>query len=241
MKKFPKILVGGPVSDHHDYCYEEFIKSVKNLTYKNFDVFFVDNSKTDDFYNKIKKDFPSTSKITYNKNVKIRLAESRELVRKKVIGENYDYLFCLDQDVVPPKDVIERLMENGRHIVTGIYYNNYTKLNPVTNEYEQRKLPVVWVKSLKDPNKLVSIRKDIIESGELIKIDSCGTGCILIHRDVLEKIKFRWEEDKEGVDDVFFCIDALNFGYEIYADTSVICQHLFEGRPINWGEGDMKF
>lgn len=240
MKIYPKVLVGGPVSDHHDYCYEEFVKSVKNLSYPNFDVFFVDNSKDNKFYEKIKKDFPNTGRIPYNENVKIRLAYSRELARKKVLEEGYDYLFCLDQDVVPPKDIIQKLMEHGKYIITGIYYNNYVKLNPNTNEYENRKLPVAWVKSLKDKNKLVTIRKDVIESGELIKIDSCGTGCILIHREILEKIKFRWEDDKEGVDDVFFCIDALNLGYEIYADTSVVCEHLVDGRKINWGEGDMK-
>ncbi|MBS3175116.1 glycosyltransferase family 2 protein [Candidatus Woesearchaeota archaeon] len=238
--KYPKILVGGPVSDHHDYCYLQFLETVKRLSYPNFDVFFVDNSKDEKFYNKIKKDFPNTERIQYNENVKIRLAESRNLARKKVLDEGYDYLFCIDQDVIAPPDIIQRLLAHGKEIVTGIYYNNFTKFNSLTNEYEQRKLPVVWVKSLKDENRLVSIRKEVIESGELIRIDSCGTGCILIHRSVLEKIKFRWEDDKPGVDDVFFCIDALKSGYEIYADTSIICEHLVDGRPIAWGKGDMK-
>ena len=237
---YPRVLVGGPISDHHDYCYESFIKAVKNLTYPNFDVFFMDNSKTDDFFNKVKKDLPSTVKIPYNENVKIRLAESRNLVREKVLKEGYDYLFCLDQDVVLPQDAIQKLVSHGKDIVTGIYYNNFTKVDPKTGEVLQRKLPTVWINSLKDKTKLVTIRKDVLESGKLIKIDSCGTGCILIHREVLEKVKFRWEDDKPGVDDVFFCIDALKLGYEIYADTNVICEHLLDGRPINWGEGDMK-
>ena len=37
--KYPKILVGGPVSDHHDYCYLQFLETVKRLSYPNFDVF----------------------------------------------------------------------------------------------------------------------------------------------------------------------------------------------------------
>ncbi len=240
MEKFPKVLVGGPVSDHHDYCYESFVKVLKGLTYPNFDVFFVDNSKSDNFLDKIKNDFPTTVKIPYHESVKVRLAESRNLVRERVLHGDYDYLFCLDQDIVPPKDIIERLIKHQKEIVTGIYYNNYTRTDPNTGQLLQRKLPVAWVKSLHDINKLVTIKKEILESGELIKIDSCGTGCILIHRSILEKIKFRWEDDKPGVDDVFFCIDALKLGYGIYADTSIVCEHLIGGRPIAWGEGDMK-
>src|SRR3989344_7418790 len=103
--KYPKILVGGPVSDHHDYCYLQFLETVKRLSYPNFDIFFVDNSKDEKFYNKIKKDFSNTGRIPYNESVKVRLADSRNLAKEKVLKENYDYLFCLDQDVVPPKDI----------------------------------------------------------------------------------------------------------------------------------------
>ncbi len=235
-----KVLVGGPVSDHHDYCYDQFIKAVKSLTYPNLDICFVDNSKDDKFYNKIKKDLPGTLRIPYNESVKVRLADSRNLVKEKALKEGYDYLFCLDQDTIPPKDIIERLLKHEKYITTGVYYGRFTKLNPMTNKYEQKVLPLIRVKSLKDPNLFVSVRQDVIESGNLIEIHSCGTGCILIHRNVLEKIKFRWKEDKPGVDDVFFCEDALNFGFKIYADTSIICEHLVDGRKIHWGEGDMK-
>jgi len=236
---YPKVLLGGPVSDHHDYCYDQFLKTVKNLSYPNLDIFFVDNSKDNKFYNKISKEFP-TAKLDYNENVKIRLAESRNIVREKVLKEGYDYLFCLDQDVIPPSDIIEKLVNQSKKIITGIYYNPFTKFNPITGNNETRVLPTIWVKSLRYENQLVTIKKEIIDSGKVIKIDSCGTGCILIHRDVLEKIKFRWEDDKPGVDDVFFCIDAQKLGYEIHADTSIVCEHLIEGRPMHWGDGDLK-
>ncbi len=233
-------MVGGPVSNHHEYCYESFVKTVKNLTYPHFDIFFVDNSQGDDFYNKLKKDFPESGRIPYHKNVKVRLAESRNLVREKVLKEGYDYLFCLDQDVLAPTNILQRLVAFDKKIVTGLYDNYFTRVDPATGQEVSRKLPVVWVKYLNDPLKLVTIRRDILESGRLIKVHSSGTGCILIHREVLEKIKFRWEDNKPGVDDVFFCIDALSTGFEIFADTSLRCEHIIEGRPVKWGEGDMK-
>ena len=239
MNNYPKILVGGPVSDHHDYCFDSFVKSLKSLTYPNFDILLVDNSKEDNFFNKIKDIFP-TIKIPYHQDVRTRLSESRNLARKKVLEEGYDYLFCLDQDVIPPNDILERMINSNKKIITGVYYNTFSRMRPDNLQVETRKLPILWVKSLKNPDKAVPIRQEVIDTGKLIKVDMCGTGCILIHRDILKDIKFRCEEEQEGVDDVFFCRDALKFGFEIWADTSIICNHLVDGRPFNWGEGDMK-
>lgn len=67
----------------------------------------------------------------------------------------------------------------------------------------------------------------------------CGTGCILIHRSVLKNIKFKCEDWCDGVDDVIFCKEATEKGYEIYADTNIICKHLIENKTFKWGEGDM--
>ena len=33
-----KVLVGCPVSDYHEYCTEQYIQAIKNLTYNNYDI-----------------------------------------------------------------------------------------------------------------------------------------------------------------------------------------------------------
>lgn len=236
--KYPKVLVGAPVSNHHEYCIDKFIKSLKTLTYPNFDILLVDNSKTNEFYNKIKDIFP-TIKYPYHKDVKVRLAKSRNILREKTINEGYDYMFNLDQDVVPPKDIIERLMSHKKEITTGVYFNKFSRIGKNLT-YETKTKPVLWVQSPNHPEDLVFVRNDIIAQNKLIRVDLCGTGCILIHRDVLEKIQFRWEENETGVDDSFFCIDAAKLGYKIYADTSIKCTHHIDKRPLDWGAEDLK-
>ena len=109
-----------------------------------------------------------------------------------------------------------------------------------TKTIEKRKLPIAWVLN-REGNALVPIREDIMNSGKVIKVRTIGTGCILIHRNVLEKIKFRYQNDKDGMDDVFFCTDAINLGYDIFVDTSIKCEHIYEERPMKWGEGDLKY
>ena len=63
-------------------------------------------------------------------------------------------------------------------------------------------------------------------------MEVCGLGCILMHKDVLKNIKFRYDPEKEGFDDVFFCEDASKEGFEIFCDTNIKCKHLIKG--MDW-------
>lgn len=58
----------------------------------------------------------------------------------------------------------------------------------------------------------------------LYNIRATGLGSILIHKDVLEKIRFRIAS-KKAFDDIWFCNDAKDKGFEIWADTSQQCIH----------------
>lgn len=62
----------------------------------------------------------------------------------------------------------------------------------------------------------------------------CGTGCLLIHKSVLEKLEFR-ENLEGGFDDVIFCKDVIEkLNLKIYSDNSVKCNHLVRERPWHW-------
>jgi hypothetical protein len=61
-----------------------------------------------------------------------------------------------------------------------------------------------------------------------------GSSCILIRREVFEKMpqpwyEFRYKDDngkeKEISEDIMFVIKALAMGIETWADTSLLCQH----------------
>ena len=65
---------------------------------------------------------------------------------------------------------------------------------------------------------------------ELLKIKACGVGCVLIHKDVLEKVSFRYDKTYVCFDDMFFCDDAVKNGFDIYVDASVKCKHLVMSR-----------
>lgn len=101
-----KILIGCPTAAYKSYCLKEYIKGIKNLTYKNFDVLIVDNSKSNDYYDEIKKELPCV-KDNWFESARDRIVHSRNLLRKKVLDENYDYFLSLEQDIIPPKILLK--------------------------------------------------------------------------------------------------------------------------------------
>src|SRR3989344_8026379 len=120
-----KILVGCPTYEGYNYCLKEYAEQANSLTYTNYDVTLADNSPGKDYAETIKKHGLGVIKGPYSDNVYKRIVESRNLLRQKAIDEDYDYFLSLEQDVIPPKDIIERLMKHGKDIVTGIYYKVY--------------------------------------------------------------------------------------------------------------------
>ncbi len=237
----PRVLIGCPTYEGKEYCLQEYADAVKNLSYKNYDVMLVDNSKGSAYINKIRGFGLNAMKTEHRTHARDSIVEGRNLLAKKSL--EYDYFLSLEQDVIPPRDVIEKLMRHEKDITSGVY-RTYQNINGQT-----RQLPLLFVSLNKEENKmryLTDAEIDKLNEGKedagerngsegngLIEIRSCGIGCLLIKKNVLEKIKFRYVKGVPGFDDVHFCNDALKAGFRIYADATVRCDHLYGG---GWSE-----
>lgn len=138
-------------------------------------------------------------------------------------GKRYDYLFCVDSDIVLPSDTLVKMLKGDflsqKPIISGCYvqrlHNNTLEL------FEANGLG--GVKPI-DTSRL---------TGEVIKVDACGFGCVLISSHVLKNIPYPHFVYTEALDhkntiseDIYFCKKAKEFGYETWADTSIICEHI---------------
>jgi len=223
------VLVGCPTYEGYKYCLKDYINGVKSLTYPDYDVLIADNSKGNDYAHEIKQYGTDVIHGRNLPNIYERIVESRNLLRERMLKGKYDYFLSLEQDVIPPADIIERLIRHGKHVVSGIYYKLYNvNVKGKDGMIRQKKtlLPLIFMPS-NDKNKMhVCYPKDV-EGEQFLKIRACGLGCVLISREVLEKVAFRYDPSKSTFDDFIFCTDAIEQGFEIYADTSVKCKHLF--------------
>ncbi|MBW3014837.1 glycosyltransferase family 2 protein [Candidatus Woesearchaeota archaeon] len=228
-----RILLGCPTSNHKAYCIDEYIEGLKKLTYSDFDIMIVDNSETEDYFNILKEKLKIINrhiilrKIPYTGKARDRIVKARNMIRKKALEDNYDYFFSLEQDIIPPEDIIESMLRHNKKIISGVYYKEYNVTNaPGITLIKPLLYAIVKGSSVRQYD------EEEVENDKLIQVGACGVGCILIHRDILKEIEFRYEPDKVVFDDMFFCKDCYQKGFNIYADCSLKCKHLVKG--MDW-------
>ena len=221
------VLVGCPTSDSHAYCLREYVEGVKRLTYPRHEVLLVDNSEGEGYRTRIEEAGLPAIRSPFCEAARERIVKARNALRQRALEHGFDYFLSLEQDVIPPPDVIERLLRHGKEVVSGVYYTLLgDRLSPVA--YRDSATP--------GRRQLVALEE--VEASRLMPVVQTGLGCLLIHRSVLKKVEFRYEKEDalERFDDFWFCQDATQQGFQLFLDTGVKCRHLFVKRPWRWSE-----
>jgi hypothetical protein len=220
LKKF-KVLVGTPHNQIKNYCFDDFLANVTNLTYKNYNVLIADNSKERKNFKNIKKVGVQSVYVRPRQNVNQQyIAYSHEELREAALRGGYDFLLHLESDVFPPKDIIERLLVHQLPVVSAPYFiDEGHKSHLMIQEIEDRG-------DLVRETRNIDGGKDILfMDGTVKEVYSAGLGACLIHKDILKQFKFRYEKGAPVHPDSFFAADLNMLGIKQYIDTSFLCQH----------------
>jgi hypothetical protein len=222
------VLVGIPTYEGKEYCLNEFIKGLESLTHKNHeaDIIFVDNSKTSQYANRLTELGFKVERDAWCIHPFNRICTTYNKLREMTLKGGYDYLFVLEQDIIPPANALDKLVSHNKEIVSGVYTIMPALVGKKVNScwYDKKRLvngeliPIYMFDS--DLNKGI---KDWTGGG-------VSTGCVLIHRSVLDLLIFK--TDGGVCQDGFFSRDCNIFGFKIYVDTDVYCKHLMG----NWNE-----
>lgn len=233
---YPRILVGCPTHEVKRYALAEYLKSVRGMRYPNVDIVIVDNSPTPDYAREIEvhareweKEHPGhTFRVIHHPSaharVRGRIVESRNTIRDIVLNEKYDYFFSLEQDIILPENALEKLLAHQKNVCAGVY------VNPVTLGGKRRIMPVVCVHGNEEQRakgQAVWMNFPFLFPARLTEVACAGLGAMLIHRSVLEKIPFRFDEKHEAFDDVHFCLDVQKMGERVHMDTGLLCGHRY--------------
>lgn len=166
----------------------------------------------------------------------IYVAKNRNDIVKDFLKSDAEWLFQLDPDEEFKPDLLKRMMDvalsSPEHkIVSGLYIS-YRREHP---EADLILVPVLYndAEDGKFRN-LVDVPKD-----SLIEVAMAGSGCLLVHREVYEKMleahkddPWPWFSHEPSQDrtemlgeDVVFCIRARKLGYKIWAKTDILLRH----------------
>jgi hypothetical protein len=153
-----------------------------------------------------------------------------------------DWLLMLDSDMKHPTDIALRLIGHRVPVVGGLYFHRGTHEPLVFTEGEVHEdeygRDILTWEFMKDevysflatsglPNKDDSFSLSA-PGNPLLECDAIGTGCMLIHRSVLEAMTPPWFEYVSGgrSEDIHFCWRVRNeLDLPIYADMSTISGH----------------
>lgn len=170
---------------------------------------------------------PASSGISVRSGAPFDVA--RNSACEDVLKHGFQWLFFLDDDVIPPPDVFARLVRHDRDVVSGLYYRRQEPICPVAMTIDAQG-QTQWVTSWNPPECLLDV-------------DLVGAGCLLIHRRVLERVPrpwFEWQIGKEDPaapkgrsamsEDFAFCVNAKRAGFTVHLDTSIRCDHVGLGQ-----------
>lgn len=169
---------------------------------------------------------PADKPIQHNRNKIVQ-----DFLKKK----EYDYLMMLDSDVVPPANII-RLADYDEDVIGALCFA-FKKTDAGMNAI----MPLILEKFKREDGLWRYRVKDDLDGSEgLVEADAVGTGCIMVHRRVLEdermKRPFKNYYDENGLRieglDLSFCRRVKECGYKVFAHLDFPCSH--------WTDMDLK-
>ena len=152
---------------------------------------------------------------------------ARNNLARRFLETDCEYLLMIDDDIVPPDDILA-MAEHGRDVIGGLCY----AFNVRTGIF-----PVAFVVREDGPFRGGYDRigyGNAAENQGVVEVGLLGSGCIMIHRRVFAALKepyFKFEFDEaittiEESEDFGFCNRAIEAGFNLYVDTDKVCGHL---------------
>lgn len=145
---------------------------------------------------------------------------AREEAARMAIEAECDYLYFIDDDMICPDDMFERLYAHNVDVVAPLAFSRNPPHKPVI--YEQLQVIDPVRKQQKYVNRWANYYRDALN-----ECDAVGFGAALIKVSVLKEIPEPRFMSSEGTgEDLLFCYKAKAAEFRIFMDTAVKIGHL---------------
>lgn len=136
------------------------------------------------------------------------------------------HLFMLDSDVIPPPDIVTSLLRHDLSMVSGYYRKKEVfHYKDVEGNPQITARPVVYDWSEERDGKYWFTQR-LDEGKGLEKVAGVGMGCVLMSKQLAEKLGPRPYDMNSGGEDLVLCKKIMDLGEEIFVDWSLACAHV---------------
>ena len=160
----------------------------------------------------------------------VQAAEARTTLWKYAEGAGADWTLWLDDDIVPPFDLLAKLWPATcmGDIVTGFYWRKGAPYDSVVARFDTNGR-TEWI----DPWQMKTPYEEV---------HGCGFGAVLVRSKVLKHVCLEHNDlpflTKPGqTEDIYFCNAARRLGYKVIAVRDAICSHIGD---YAYGEADRR-
>jgi len=190
---------------------KECIQSLLQATYKNFIIVLVDNGSNTNEAELLENEFPAIKAIRIEKN--LGFSGGNNIGIKYSLEQNADYILLLNNDTTVERNFLEPLVEKilqDKHVgVVAPKINYYSEPNLVWSA--GGKIRKIRASGFADYDKIESQLNT--KDREVGFVSGC---CMLIRKEVFEKIGLFDENYFLYVEDTDFCYRVKEAGYKIW-------------------------
>lgn len=223
-----KVLIAMGTCSKFSYVEENAIKAILSQTYQNFDFLIVDNSADLIYSTQLRLKYQRAEVIHISRPRFFRdaLAQVKKVIKDCAVNNNYDFLFCVDADMIIQQDTLEKLIRHNVDFVTGVIGYMHDRFNRSTC-YIKHPDPNKIGKMPGQPALYALLVSDMQKLPERVEIISCGLSCCLIKVPHLIGMDFYVSHKQMAfLEDRTFCRDLTAKGLKLWLDTTIFPIHV---------------
>jgi len=198
---------------------KKFLKNCLNAvykqTYKNFDVYFVDNGSIDKSSDYVRKNYPKAKIIQLDKNYGFAKGNN-EGIKEAFKDKQVEYIVCLNNDTIVDKNWLKELIKTAEKdekigaVSSKAYFSDGKTIQNAGLSYENA-LQVNRIGGISIGYGLTDKKAPYLNKE--IEIFASGGVAPLYKREILERL---YKRDKEIFDEEFFAYaEDLDLGFRI--------------------------
>lgn len=146
---------------------------------------------------------------------------ARETAAKEALAHGMDYLFMVDDDMICPDDLFEKLHRHDVDVVAALAFTRNYPHRAVLYSIQEG-----W-DAMSRSDYFINHWIDRYPENKLVECDAVGFGAVLIKMDVFKRLMPPYFMSAASVgEDILFCHKVKKAGARIFMDTSVKLGHL---------------